>query len=164
VDEGAKTHTIHVEGSTTSSLEGTDRKVNVILNGDALRLTGPEGTTNVYRRVAALPQGSAFRQGLLGASEIVSLSPSTTAGTNPIGYFMLGGSARYVMIGKNPNRPKGDKPSGDGFVANFGTWSIDEGAKTLSTRVVGALNQSIEGRETKSTYSMNGNEIRVTVR
>jgi hypothetical protein len=162
VDEGSKTLTVRREGSTNSSLEGIDRKGSIVLNGDVMRITGPENNTGVYRRVPALPQGSPFRQSFLGAWEIVSLSPGGTAGTNPTGYFMLGGSGRYVAIGKNPNRPKSDKPSGDGFVANFGTWSMDEGAKTLSTRVVGALNQSIEGNETKYTYSMNGNEMKLT--
>ena len=65
----------------------------------------------------------------------------------PIGYLMLGGSGRYVVIGNNPNRPKTTGPSGDGFAANFGTWSIDEEAKTFSLRVVGALNRSNEGTE-----------------
>jgi hypothetical protein len=108
-----------------SSVEGTDRKVGIVLNGDELRTTGPEKTTNVYRRVPALPQGTPFRQGLLGASELTSYSPNSAVsqelGTKPIGYLMLGGSGRYIVIGKNPNRPKSDKPSADGFVANFGT-------------------------------------------
>ena len=162
VDEASKTMTARTEGSMTSSLEGNDRKTSMTINGDIRRVTGPENTTNVYRRVAPLPQGSAFRQGLLGAWEIVSLSPGGTAGTNPKGYLMLGSSARYVLAGAAPNRPKSDKPSGDGFVAQFGTWSIDEGAKTFSLRRTGALNQSIEGTETKATYSVNGNEMRLT--
>jgi len=65
----------------------------------------------------------------------------------PIGYLMLGGSGSYVVIGNNPNRPTTTGPSGDGFAANFGTWSIDEGAKTFSFRVVGVLNRSNEGTE-----------------
>jgi hypothetical protein len=162
VDEGSKTLTIRREGATNSSLEGIDRKGSVVLNGDVMRVTGPENNIGVYRRVAALPQGSPFRQSLLGAWEIVSVSPAGTAGANPKGYLMLGGSGRYVLVEKNPSAPKSDKPSTDGFVANFGTWSIDEGAKTLSTRVVGALNQSIEGNEFKATYSINGDEIRLT--
>jgi hypothetical protein len=162
VDEVNKTRTLHTEGSMTSSLEGNDRKASVVINGDEQRATGPEGTTNVYRKVQPLPQGSQLRQGLLGAWEIVSLPPGGTAGTDPTGYLMLGGSGRYMLVGKNPNRPKSDKPSGDGFIAQFGTWSIDEGAKTFSTRIVGALNQPIEGTERKSTYSINGSEMRLT--
>jgi hypothetical protein len=162
VDEGSKTLTVRREGATNPQFEGIDRKGSIVLNGDVMRVTGPENNIGVYRRVAALPQGSAFRQGLLGAWEIVSLSPAGTAGANPKGYLMLGGSGRYVVAAKNPNRPKSDRPSTDGFVANFGTWSVDEGAKTLSTRVVGALNQTIEGTETKYTYSMNGSEMKLT--
>jgi hypothetical protein len=166
VDEGARTRSLHTEGSMNSSLEGNDRKADIVLDRDIQRATGPEKTTTVYRRVAALPQGSTFRQGLLGAWEAVSYSPDAAGyqqlGANPKGYLMLGGSGRYVVIGKNPNRPKIDKISGDGFVANFGTWSIDEGAKALSRRVIGALSQNIEGTETKDTYVVNGNEMRLT--
>jgi hypothetical protein len=166
IDEASKTMTAHTEGAMTSSLDGTDRKTSMVLNGDVRRVTGPESTTNTYRRVPALPQGSTFRQGLLGAWEVVSYSPDAAGyqqlGANPKGYLMLGGSGRYVVVGENRNRPKSDKPSGDGFVANFGTWSVDEGAKTLSMRVVGALSQSIEGNENKLTYSMNGNEMTLT--
>jgi hypothetical protein len=162
VNEADKTMTAHTEGSMNSSLEGTDRKTSMVLNGDERRVTGPEGTTNVYRRVAALPQGSTFRQGLLGAWEIISLSPGGTIGTNPKGYLMLGGSGRYVLVAKNPDRPKSDKPSGDGFAAQFGTWSIDEGTKTYSRRAIGALGQSIEGTEAKATYIVNGDEMRLT--
>jgi hypothetical protein len=162
VDEGAKTRTLHTEGSVDSSLEGTDRKSSIVLDRDVMRATGPENTTNILRRVAPLPQGSAFRQSLLGAWEIVSLSPAGTAGANPKGYLMLGGSGRYVLAAKNPNTPKSDKPSADGFVAQFGTWSIEEGGKTFSTRVVGAMNQTIEGTENKLTYSMTGDEMRLT--
>jgi hypothetical protein len=162
VDEASKTMTARTEGSMNSSIEGNDRKTSMVFSGGERKVTGPEGTTNLYRQVAALPQGSTFRQGLLGAWELVSASPAGTAGTNAKGYLMLGGSGRYVTVAKNPDRPKSDKPSADGFAAQFGTWSIDEGAKTLSRRVVGALNQGIEGTEFKSTYSMNGDEMKLT--
>ena len=122
VDEGAKTRTTHTEGSTDSSIEGTDRKSSMVIDRDVQRVTGPENTTNVYRYVPQLPQGSAFRQGLLGAWEIVSYSPTGTAGAagaNAKGYLMLGGSGRYVFIAKDPNRPKSDKPSADGITANY---------------------------------------------
>ena len=134
----------------------------MVLDRDVQKVTGVENTTNAYRYVPQLPQGSTFRQGLLGAWDVVSFSPSNTAGDNAKGYLMLGGSGRYVLIAKNPNRPKSDKPSADGFVAQFGTWSVDEGAKTFSTRVAGALSQNIEGTETKYTYSMNGNEMKLS--
>jgi hypothetical protein len=166
LDEINKTRTLHTEGSMTSSADGTDRKVSIIINGDEQRATGPEGTTNVYRKVQPLPQGSQFRQGLLGAWEAVSYSPDAAGyqqlGANPKGYLMLGGSGRYMVVGENRNRPKSDKPSADGFVANFGTWSVDEGAKTLSRRIVGALGQNIENTEVKETYVVNGNEMRLT--
>ena len=167
VDEVNKTRTLHTEGSITSSADGTDRKLSFVINRDEQRATGPEGTTNVYRRVPALPQGSQFRQGLLGAWEIVSYSQNTAGqiGSNPKGYLMLGGSGRYIAVGENRNRPKSDKPSGGaggGFVANFGTWSVDEGAKTLSRHIIGALSQGIEGTETKDTYVVNGNEMSLT--
>jgi hypothetical protein len=41
VDEASKTTTIHIEGSTSQALEGTDRKSTRILNGDDMRVTGP---------------------------------------------------------------------------------------------------------------------------
>ena len=49
-----------------------------------------------------------------------------------------------------------------GLVANFGTWSVNEADKTLTTHYEGALFPNIEGTEVKNTVSLAGDELKLT--
>lgn len=54
VNEADKTLTIHVEGAIQSSIEGTDVKSTISLNGDELRAINSETkATAVYKRIRA---------------------------------------------------------------------------------------------------------------
>src|SRR6516165_7393551 len=96
------------------------------------------GVALVPSSVLAQQQGTTLRQQLIGTWEIVSTSPENRPGaqilgTNPKGVFMLGGSGKYAVTFENRNRPKAAERSADGFVANFGTWSVNEADKTLAS-------------------------------
>jgi len=125
------------------------------------------GVALVPSSVLAQQQGTTLRQQLIGTWEIVSTSPENRPGaqilgTNPKGVFMLGGSGKYAVTFENRNRPKTAERSAAGFVANFGTWSVNEADKTLAMHVEGSLTPSIEGTEGKRTISLNGDELKVT--
>jgi hypothetical protein len=49
-----------------------------------------------------------------------------------------------------------------GVIAQFGTWSVDEGSKTLTRKVEGALNPGLGGVEQKPTIALSGDELKVT--
>ena len=51
VDETNKTVTLHTEGSMNPYAEGTDGKFTISINGDELRATSAQNSTNVFRRV-----------------------------------------------------------------------------------------------------------------
>jgi hypothetical protein len=47
------------------------------------------------------------------------------------------------------------------FAANFGTWSVDETDKTLTSRYEGALVPNNEGRELKESINLAGDELKL---
>jgi hypothetical protein len=69
-------------------------------------------------------------------------------GTTPKGYLFFAGSGKFAIVLENNDRPKGSA-RGDGMFASFGTWSVDEGAKTRTTHTEGAMDSSIEGTDRK---------------
>jgi len=90
----------------------------------------------------------------------------------PEGTLMLDGTGHYATVLVNPERPK--KWSGNsrdqvntedlasaarGLVAQFGTWSVDETGKTLTRKIVGALNPLNAGREQKIQVSLSGDQL-----
>ena len=167
VDEATKTLTTHIDGATDSNVDGTELKSAININGDELRGTNTETkTTNVYRRVPQLQGLTGLKQQLVGTWEIVSnASPVSVpvVGTNPKGYLVLAGSGRYFNIARKADRPKYTERTGDGFLANSGTWSIDEANKTLTRYVENAMTTDIEGTDAKSPVSLNGDELKFTI-
>jgi hypothetical protein len=112
---------------------------------------------------AIAQQQQTLRQQLVGTWEVVSLGNPEGANTKivsttPKGYVILAGSGKYNAVFRNPNRPK-DAGRADGVNASFGSWSVDEGTKTLTIHVDGAMNSSAEGTEGKSTIVINGDEL-----
>ena len=119
----------------------------------------------------ALPSGDAaaqqktLKEQLVGAWMLVSyedINPNGTKkqyqGTNPRGILMLDASGRYAWIEAPSDRPKLKGSRADAtaeefhaavgtFVANFGTWSVNEADKTLIRQIEGAMIPNAEGRE-----------------
>jgi hypothetical protein len=114
---------------------------------------------------ALAQQATTLRQQLVGTWENLSLgNPNGDAAkilsTNPKGYLILAGSGKYVFMLSNPNRPKDAGTAG--MAASFGTWSVDEGTKTLTRHVEGSTVANTEGTDVKSTIVINGDEMRAT--
>jgi hypothetical protein len=101
--------------------------------------------------------------------------PSVFGGANVKGILILDAGGRYTDIEMRPDRPK-FKASGNfrvntpaaefgdaarAFGANFGTWSVNEGDKTLIRRFEGALVPNNEGIETKDSISLAVDELKL---
>ena len=127
----------------------------------------------------ALPAGDGAAQQktlkdqLVGAWTQISLeiTPQNSTkeqrfGTNAKGILILDASGRYAWVGGNPDRPKFkasgnfrlDTPAAEWgeaakeFGAHFGTWSVNEADKTLTSRYEGALIPNNEGRGAQRVY------------
>lgn len=92
----------------------------------------------------------------------------------PKGTLMFDAKGNYVQVFVNPDRPKTfsgktrDQISADdyksaasGLIAQFGTWTLDEPNKTLTTKVGGALNPALAGTELKIVISLTGDELKL---
>ena len=131
----------------------------------------------------ALLPGSTFAQQkslkdqLVGTWTLVSCDSTDASGAkapycvNPIGILMLDAGGRFASVIAARGRPKsGDrvkapaeviKTASLGFAANFGTWSVNEADKTITTRYQGALTPDIEGADFKRPVNLVGDELKV---
>jgi hypothetical protein len=135
----------------------------------------------------ALPLGSAFAQTkplkdqLVGTWNLVSFESTSNDGSKkpvfgaqPLGILMLDTNGHYAMVLTDPGRPKWKSnlrtettneelaTAAKGLIAQFGSWSVDEGTKTYTRKVEGALNPGLGGAEQKFTVALSGDELKVT--
>jgi hypothetical protein len=130
----------------------------------------------------ALSQQKSLKEQLVGTWTLVSFDGIGADGSkkpifsaNPKGTFMVDANGHYAMVLVNPERPKkwsgktrdevsaeDYKSAASGLISQFGNWSVDEGSKTLSRRVEGALNPTIAGAEQKLGIAITGDELKVT--
>ena len=126
----------------------------------------------------ALAQQKSLKEQLVGSWTFVSceVPPNATRPpfcVNPSGSLSLDASGRYTQVIAAGDRPKAIigsnradvkpeeyKAVAQGFVANFGTWSVNEADKTLTRRLEGALFPSAEGTEQKNSVSLTGDELK----
>src|SRR5258706_9392677 len=90
-------------------------------------------------------------------------------GPDPIGritYDQAGHMSAFLMRAgrKPPQNPRAAtveelREGQSGFVAYFGTFDVDESAKTVINHVVGALNPAWPGTDLKRTYDFNGDRL-----
>ena len=128
----------------------------------------------------ALAQQKSLKEQLVGAWTLVSCDSTSANGArqpycapNPNGILILDVSGRYASVIAARARPKFSTPNRSeakaeefkaaalGLVANFGTWSVNEADKTLTSHYEGALFPNIEGTEAKSTVSLSGDELKL---
>jgi Lipocalin-like domain len=129
----------------------------------------------------AAAQQKSLKDQLTGAWVIVStdqMSPDGTKhqlfGPSPKGVLVLDASGQYVQIIVRPGRPKfkaNNRQQGtaeenqaavQGTTATFGTWSVDEGSKTLVVRIEGGMYPNQDGTESKRPVSVSGDELKIT--
>jgi hypothetical protein len=144
---------------------------------------------------SVVAQQKSLKDQLVGTWTLVSvedINPNGTKkqyqGANPRGILMLDAGGRYAWVEAPSNRPKlkGSREEATAeefraavgtFVANFGTWSINEADKTLTRPMEGALIPNDEGKDfmaefaclparsigsCRETISLAGDELKIT--
>jgi hypothetical protein len=116
-----------------------------------------------------------LRQQLVGTWTLVSCDIKQPFCVDPGGSLSLDASGRYKQALAARGRPKATttaatpraditpdyyKAIAQGIVAQFGTWSVNEADKTLTTHLEGALFPSGEGTDAKVSVSLTGDELK----
>lgn len=128
----------------------------------------------------AMSQSKTLKEQVVGTWTLVSYdsigndgSKKAVFGAQPTGTLMIDASGRYAMVLADPGRTKWPSnlrtelsaeqlaAAAKGLVAQFGNWSIDEASKTMTRKVVGALNPSLAGAEQKVTIAISGDDLKV---
>ena len=96
-------------------------------------------------------------------------------GANPKGMVILDASGNYTQILAHPDLPKfrsNDRTNGTpeehaatirGSIASFGTWTVDEAAKTLTYHILGSTFPNQVGTDMKTAVSLAGDEWTSTI-
>jgi lipocalin-like protein len=124
-----------------------------------------------------IAQQTSLKQQLVGAWELVSCERTTAKGApqpycvNSIGILMFDASGRYAHIIGASGRPKittfkrSDVPAeeykavAEGFLANFGTWSVNERDGTVTRHYLASMLPNYEGTDNKSSVKIVGDEL-----
>ena len=90
--------------------------------------------------------------------------------------MILDASGQYAQIIVRPDVPKfatnnrlqgtpeENKAAVEGTTANFGTWTVDEGSKTLTVHYVGGMFPNQTGTDSKRTIvSVTGDELKLHI-
>jgi hypothetical protein len=129
----------------------------------------------------ALGQQRSLKDQLIGTWTIVSSENTAPNGTksqpygaNPKGILMFDAGGRHSLIIGKPDRPKLKSANRSevtaqefgaaamDFVANYGTWSVNEAGKIITVHREGALNPYNEGVDIKYSISLAGDELKLT--
>jgi len=96
-------------------------------------------------------------------------------GSNPKGMTILDASGNYTQILVHPELAKfraNDRAQGapeehaatvKGSIAHFGTWTVDESAKTLTYHILGSTFPNQTGTDMKATIALAGDEWTSTI-
>jgi hypothetical protein len=129
----------------------------------------------------AVSQQKPLKEQLVGTWDLVSFegtaidgSKRPVFGAQPKGILMQDANGHYATLLTDSGRPKWKSnlrtettneelaTAAKGLIAQFGSWSVDEGTKTYTRKVEGALNPGLGGAEQKFTVAISGDELRVT--
>jgi len=69
--------------------------------------------------------------------------------------------AKFKVNNRQQGTPEENTAAVRAMTASFGTWSVDEGNKTLTVKYAGSLLPNQAGTESKRTISVSGDELRV---
>jgi hypothetical protein len=121
-------------------------------------------------------QQGTLKQQLIGTWTLVSCDIKQPFCVNPSGSLSLDASGRYTQVLAARGRPKATinplttlradvkpeeyKAMAQGIVAQFGTWSVNDADKTLTTHVEGALFPNVEGTDARVSVSLTGDELK----
>ena len=128
-----------------------------------------------------LAQQKSLKEELVGTWSLISYdtiandgSKTPILGVHPVGIMMLDTSGHYAIVLDDPGRPKWKSSvrsettpeeyitAVKGLVAQEGVWSVDEGTKTWTRKVEGAINPNGVGNELKATVAVSAGKLIVT--
>ena len=131
----------------------------------------------------AMPAGPASAQAdknLVGAWTIVSITveqgdkKSEPYGSNPKGTQVFDGSGRFAIVVTRPDLPKVASNNREtataeegqqiarGSIGYFGTYTTNEGDKSMTLQIEGATFANWVGTSQKRTYTISGDEMQLT--
>jgi Lipocalin-like domain len=130
---------------------------------------------------SALSQQKSLKEQLTGTWTLVSndnVAPDGITrqlyGANPKGIMVLDTGGHYVQIYVRPDIPKfksNNRQQGTpeenqavvhGTTAQFGTWSVDEGSKTLIVHIEGSMFPNQAGTDSKRSVTLAGDDLKVS--
>ena len=132
---------------------------------------------------AGYSQQRSLKDQLVGVWTLVSADTTPASGTkrqdfgpNPKGILIIDASGKYAVVQGSPDRPKFKDTSNlrggataeelaaaaRPFAANFGTWSVDEGNKTLTRNYEIALIPNNDGLVSKVSVNIAGDELKLS--
>jgi Lipocalin-like domain len=127
----------------------------------------------------AIAQQNSLKEQLVGTWTLVSCESTSPNGAkqpyciNPNGLLILDAGGRYAQVIAARSRSKlssGNraevpaeqfKAAAMGMVANFGTWSVNDADKTMTSHYDGALFPNVEGADFKYSVSLAGDELKL---
>ena len=122
-------------------------------------------TALVLLPTGVVAQQKSLKEQIQGPWSLASCNSTTTKGekadycaNNTRGILILAGNGNYASTIIAGGRKDFDAP---GVAANFGTWSVDESSKTLIRHYVGAHLPANEGKDFKTSISLNGDELHI---
>jgi len=135
----------------------------------------------VFNVSPASSQQKSLKEQLIGSWIVVSVdntaqdgSKQQIFGPSPKGILILDASGQFAQIIVRPDVPKfksnnrlqgtpeENKAAVQGTTATFGTWTVDEASKTMTARYVGGMFPNQAGTDSKRTFSVTGDELRIT--
>jgi Lipocalin-like domain len=134
----------------------------------------------VFVSSTAIAQQKSLKEQLVGTWTLVSADYTASNGAkqqpygaNPKAILMFDAGGTYAMVGGKPNRPKFKSiteptteelanATADYYAANYGTWSVNEADKSLTTRYESALRPNNEGTDLKNTVNLAGDDLKLS--
>ena len=123
----------------------------------------------------AMPFGNAFAQSARSVAGMYTLVSTDAFGKNPRGVLVLGADGRYSTIVMRASLPKfasgsrlngaADETKGvvDGSLSHFGTYTVDDGGKTITFHIEAATFANWDGATQKRPLKVSGDTLTYTV-
>lgn len=122
----------------------------------------------------AVGQQNSLKDQLVGTWTLVSTDNAQNFGANPKGMLVFDGNGRYPLGFMRPELPKfaasaADKGTSEenkavmqAMVAHFGTYTVNEADKTITSRAEGSWVPNLGGTEAKRTItSLTADELKI---
>jgi hypothetical protein len=101
----------------------------------------------------ALAQGTSLKDQLVGQWQLVSISINGNAayGDSPTGGMLLDANGHYAIIVVSNGGARN--------ISYYGTYTVDETAKSVTMHIVGGTRPKADGRDQKRLVTLNGDQL-----